>query len=148
LLLLGPGACDRPPASASPTLPTSLSSDATNGPRSLDCDYLLSKTEVANLIHAKVEYELVSYGDGASCQYQTALGAGYVIVFTGPNAEAMWGNRPLGTLVPGGSLDVSVVNGAPVGHVAGRWLTISGAAFDALPLEARIDLVRLLIGRL
>jgi hypothetical protein len=147
-MLLGPGACDRPPPSASPTFPTSLSPDATNGPLALDCDYLLSRNEVADLIDARVESVLVSYGDGAGCQYQTARGAGYVTMFTGPNAEDMWVHRPLGTPGPEGSVDINIVDGAPVGHVAGRWLTISGPAFEALPLEARIELVRLLIGRL
>ena len=148
LVLFGPGACDRPPPSGSPTFPTSLPPDATNGPRALDCDYLLSRTEVADLISARVESVLVSYGDGAGCQYQTALGAGFVTIFTGPNAEDMWRNRPLGTPGPAGPVDVNIVDGAPVAHVAGRWLTISGPAFEAVPLEARIELVRLLIGRL
>jgi hypothetical protein len=122
--------------------------DATNGPRALDCEYLLSRSEVADLIGAGVESVLVSYGDGAGCQYQTARGAGYVSVFTGPVAEQMWSDRPLGTPGPPGPVDINIVDGAPVGHVAGKWLTVSGPAFEVLPLQARIELVIRLLARI
>ncbi len=120
----------------------------TSGPRSLDCEYLLSRTEVRNLIGATVESALVSYGDGAACQYQTARGPGNVIVFTGPVAEQMWSNRPSGSPGPASPVEINIVDGWPVGHVPGRWLTVTGDAFEVLSLEARIQLVTLLVSRL
>jgi hypothetical protein len=93
----------------------------------------------------------VSYGDsagGAGCQYQTALGGGYVTIVTGPAAEQMWSNRPTGTPGPPAPVDINIVDGAPVGHLVGRWVTVQGAAFDGLPLATRIELVELLVGRL
>jgi hypothetical protein len=146
--LIAVAACGRPPLSLSPELPTSLEPSVTSGPRALDCDYLLSRAEVKDLIGATVESALVSYGDGAGCQYQTARGPGNVIVFTGPVAEQMWSNRPSGSPGPTSPVEINIVDGWPVGHVPGRWLTVTGDAFEVLSLEARIQLVTLLVTRL
>ncbi|MBA2382375.1 MAG: hypothetical protein H0V73_09725 [Chloroflexi bacterium] len=67
---------------------------------------------------------------------------------TGPTAEQMWSDRPTGTPGPTGTVEINIVDGRPVGHVPGRWLTVRGQAFDALSMDARIQLVTLLVSRL
>ena len=150
-IVLAVSACSAPPL-PSPTASTptrqTLGPTVTSGPRSLDCDFLLSLAEVQQLIGARVESVQVSYGDGAGCQYQTDRGSANVIVFSGPVGEEMWGNRPAGSAGPAGPIEVNVVDGWPVGHVLGLWLTIRGRGFEVLSPEARIDLVTLLVRRL
>ncbi|MFL5683802.1 MAG: hypothetical protein ACJ77O_11740 [Chloroflexota bacterium] len=143
--------CGSPAPSVPEAIPATLGPLVTPGPQSLDCEFLLSRAEVEQWLHARVEQVRVSYGDtagGAGCQYQTAMGAGYVTIFTGPAAEQMWSNRPAGTPGPPGPVEINVVDGAPVGHLLGRWVTVRGQAFDGLALATRIELVELLAGRL